>query len=245
MARIGDEFLDENAVVAEGGLRLRFGAGEAFRHFGFAVGDAHALAAAAGRRLDHHRVADLLGDHDRLVVVGDDAEMARHGRHVCRGGGLLRLDLVAHGGDCFRVRPDEDDAGFFQRFGESLALGEKAVAGMHGLRATRLAGVDDLVDQKVAFGGFRRADGNGRVGHFHMQGVLVGRRINRDRLDPHAASGLDDPAGDFAAIGNQNTLEHAASGPPKPALWLCGVAAKKSMRRPPLPARGERCSGVS
>ncbi len=62
VARIGDEFLDEHAVVAEGGFRLRLGAGEAFLHFGFAVGDAHALAAAAGGGLDHHRVADFVGD---------------------------------------------------------------------------------------------------------------------------------------------------------------------------------------
>jgi hypothetical protein len=41
-----------------------------------------------------------------------------------------------------------------------------------------------------------------------VQGVLVGLRIDRDRLDPHAAGGLDDPAGDFATIGNQDALEH-------------------------------------
>ena len=33
VARIDDEFLDEHAVVAERGLGLRLGAGEAFRHF--------------------------------------------------------------------------------------------------------------------------------------------------------------------------------------------------------------------
>ena len=62
VARIGDEFLDEHAVVAETRFRLRAGARETFRHLGFAEGDAHALAAAAGGGLDHHRVADLLGD---------------------------------------------------------------------------------------------------------------------------------------------------------------------------------------
>ena len=41
-----------------------------------------------------------------------------------------------------------------------------------------------------------------------MERVAVGLGIDRDRLDPHPAGGLDDPAGDLAAIGDQNLLEH-------------------------------------
>src|SRR5450631_2473452 len=208
VARIGDEFLDEHAVVAERGLRLRLRARETFRHLGFGIGDAHALAAAAGGSLDHDRVADLVGDFHRLGVIVDHAKMAGHGGDVRRGRRFLRLDLVAHGRDGLRVRPDEHDAGGFQRLGKGLALGQKPVAGMHGLRAARLAGGHDLVDQQIALGRFRRADGNGAIRHLNVQGVLVGVRIDRDRLDTHTAGGLDDPAGDFAAIGNQNTLEH-------------------------------------
>ena len=81
--------------------------------------DAHALAAAAGRGLDHHRIADLFGDLHRLLVVLDDAEMARHGRDLGLGGGLLGLDLVAHRGDGLGIRPDEDDAGLGQRHRET------------------------------------------------------------------------------------------------------------------------------
>ncbi len=40
------------------------------------VGDAHALAAAAGRCLDHDGVADLLGDLHRLVGIGNRREIA-------------------------------------------------------------------------------------------------------------------------------------------------------------------------
>ncbi|MEI9805314.1 MAG: hypothetical protein WDN48_13885 [Pseudolabrys sp.] len=43
-----------------------------------------------------------------------------------------------------------------------------------------------------------------------MQGILVGLRIDGNRLDAHFAGRFDDPAGDFAAVGNQNALEHAA-----------------------------------
>ena len=222
VARIGDEFLDEHAVVAEGGLRLRLRPCEAFRHLGLGIGNAHALAAAAGGSLDHHRIADLLGDLYRLDLVGDHTEMAGHGGDVCGGRRFLGLDLVAHGGDGLGVRPDEHDAGGFQRLGERLALGQEAVAGMHGLGARRLAGRQNLVDQQVALGRFGRADGDGGIGHLDMQGVLVGLGIDRDGLDPHAAGGLDDPAGDFAAIGNQNTLEHYAK---RPLPFLVEMAA--------------------
>ncbi len=48
---------------------------------------------------------------------------------------FFELDLVAHGGDRLQVRPDEDDAGFFQRLCESLTFRQEAVTGMHGLGA--------------------------------------------------------------------------------------------------------------
>ena len=61
VARRGDVFLDQHAFVAEGGFRLAHGSGERGLEIGVAVDPAHALAAAAGHRLDQHRVADLVG----------------------------------------------------------------------------------------------------------------------------------------------------------------------------------------
>ena len=210
VARVDDELLDEHAVVAERGLRLRLRAREALRNLALRPGDAHALAAAAGRGLDHHRVADLVGDLHRVLLVVDHAEMARHGRDLGLRRGLLGFDLVAHRGDRIGVRPDEHDAGRLQRARECLALGEKAVARMHRLRAGLLAGGDDLVDQQIALGRSRRADMHRLVRHLDMQRVAVGVGIDRDCRDPHLAGCLDDPAGDLAAIGDQDALEHVA-----------------------------------
>ena len=53
-----------------------------FPHLGLAVRHAHALAAAAGAGLDHHGIANFLGDLDRLRVVFDHSEMAGHGRDL-------------------------------------------------------------------------------------------------------------------------------------------------------------------
>ena len=47
------------------------------------------------------------------------------------------------------------------------------------------------------------------VRHLDMKCIAIGVRIDGDRLDPHTARGLDNPAGDFAAICDQNFFEHA------------------------------------
>ena len=210
VARIDDKLLDEHAVVAKRRLRLRAGAGEALGDLGLGIGDAHALAAAAGGGLNHHWITNLFSDPDRLGLALNDAEMAWHSRHLGLGGGLLGFDLVAHGGNRRRLRPDEDDAGLFQRFGKRLTLGEKTVARMHRLGLGPACGLDDLVDDQIAFGRSRWPDQHRLVSHLDVQRVAVGLGIDRDRLDAHPPRGLCDPAGDFAAIGDENTLEHAA-----------------------------------
>ena len=74
--------------------------------------------------------------------------MARHGRDLGGVRGLLRLDLVAHRRDGCGIRADEHDARLRQRLRKRRALGEKAVARMHGLGACLAAGGDDLVDRR-------------------------------------------------------------------------------------------------
>ena len=57
----GDIFLDQHARIAEGGLRLALRGFQRGLEVGVALDLAHALAAAAGHRLDQHRIADLVG----------------------------------------------------------------------------------------------------------------------------------------------------------------------------------------
>ncbi len=207
---VDDEFFDEDAIVAERRLGFRARQLESLGDLGGAVGDAHALAATASGSLDHHGIADVARDLHRLLVVLDDAEMAGDGRDPCPRRGLLGFDLVAHRGDCAGVRPDEGEAGGGQRLRKCLALGEKSVAGMDGLSARALAGVDDLLDDEVAFGRLRRPDRHRIVRHGDVERVLVGVRINSDGLDPHFPRRLDHPAGDLTAVCDQDPFEHAS-----------------------------------
>ena len=186
---------------------------KAVAHLVVGPGDAHALAAAAGGRLDHHRIADLLGNLHRLVRRADDAEIAGHGGNARLGSNLLGLDLVPHRLDGIGMGADEDDAGRLQHLRKARPLRQKAVTGMNGLGACLLAGGKDLVGNEIGVRGRRRADMDGLVGHLHVQGVLVRLGMDGDRLDAHRPAGLDDPAGDLAAIGNQDLVEHGRSIP--------------------------------
>ncbi len=169
--RLLDELLDEDAVVAEGGTRFRAGERKALPRLRFVLGDAHALAAAAGRGLQHHRIADPLGDLGGRVRIGNRAEMAGHRAHAGLGGEFLRLDLVAHRRDRGGRRPDEDDAGLFQRFGEGGIFRQESVAGMHGRRTRLPAGFEDPFYAQVALGRRRRADRHRLVGHLDMSAL--------------------------------------------------------------------------
>ena len=208
MPRIFDVFFNEHAVVAEARFRLRRGGEEAFAHLIGRARDAHALAAAAGARLDHDRIADAVGDLDRLLRAFDHAKIAGHGGDLRCRRRLLALDLVAHRLDGVDVRPDERDAGRLQRLGEGGILRQKAVARMDRFRARLLGRLDDLLHHEIGLRGGRRPDQHRLVGHIHMHRVAVRLGIDRHRLDAHPPGGLHDTAGDFAAIGDQNFVEH-------------------------------------
>ena len=212
-ARIHDELFDEHPVVAEGRLRLRAGARQTLAEFALRMGNAHALAAPARRGLDHDGIADLGRDFCGLRVLGDDAKMAGNGGNIglCRG--LLALDLVAHGGHGRRVRADEHDADCRQCLGKRRAFRKKTVARMHRLGAAPPAGIDDFFDREIALRGRRRADRYRQIRHLDVERIRIRVGIDRNGFDPHAARGLDDSTGDLAAIGDQDTLEHAANGP--------------------------------
>jgi hypothetical protein len=51
---------------------------------------------------------------------------------------------------------------------------------------------------------------HGLVRHADMQGFPVGIGIDRDGGNAHSARRLDDPAGNFAAIGDEEFGDHAS-----------------------------------
>ena len=227
VARVGEIFFHVDGVVAE--RRARFGRRLAHQAFELVVGldDLHSAAAAARRRLDQDRIADLLGELVGLGDAGQRAVGAGHQRQAELGGSALGLDLVAHDPDMLGLRADPDDVVALDDLGELRIFRQEAVARVDGVGMDDLGGRDDVGDVEVGFGRRRRADADGLVGQPDVHRVGVGGRMNRDRLDAHLVAGAVDPQRDLAAIGNQKLLDRHRLSPGPPAAGRTPPAGRR------------------
>ena len=208
VARRLDVLLDVDVAHAERRFRLALRGLDRVRQLARRAHDPHAAAAAAGGRLDDDRIADLLGDLERLLLALDRAVAARQDRHA----GLLhhpaRPRLVAHQADHLRVGTDEPDVAGLADFREIGALRQEAVARVNRVGAGDLGRADHRRHVQVAVGAPRRADADVLVGKAAVQRVLVGLGEDRHRLDAELAAREDDAQRDFAAVRDQDLLEH-------------------------------------
>ena len=118
--------LEEHGVVAERRRGLALRRVDRIVELRRRAHDPHAAAAASRGRLHEEREADLV----RLA--------GRQHRHAGARARLLRGELVAAGAQRRGRRPDPGEPGGEHRFRELGALGEKAVAGVHGVGARLL-----------------------------------------------------------------------------------------------------------
>src|SRR3546814_1282309 len=80
---------------------------------------------------------------------------------------------------------------------------------MDRLRAGLFRDFQDRVAAQVAVLRPRAADRPSLVGQPHVLRVSVGLRVHRHRGDAEPARGADHPAGDFAAVGDEDLFKHA------------------------------------
>jgi len=236
VARAGDVFLDQDARVAEGGLALALGRGEAVGEVFSAIDLFHPLAAAAGDGLDQHRIADGVGfllQAVRRLVLAQIAGGDRHAGLDHQGfGGVLQT----HGADGGGGRADPDQSGGYDGLGKVGVLGQEAIARVDGLGARGLGGSQNLGGVQIGFAGRGRADQDGLIGLADVQRLGIGFGIDGDGPDAHAAGSPEDATGDLATIGDQDGFEH---GRCLAGLWL----AEKTWRiwaRTCLPRSGIR-----
>jgi len=100
---------------------------------------------------------------------------------------------------------------------------------MHGLGASALAGVDDLVGDEVGLAGGSRTEQHGFVGQPDMAGVGIGLGIDSNSADAHAARGLDDTASDLASICDQDLVEHGLFLNPVGLTFVVSAARRGSL----------------
>ncbi len=197
VARPRDVALDQHRVVAEAVDRLALARGERGVEFRRRIHHPHALGKA-----------DALGlvPEQRGILVG--AVVTRHQRHAGFFHELLGRRLQPHGLDRRRRRADEDQARIGAGLGEIVVLAEEAVARMDRFGAGRPCRFDDAIAAQVAFLGRGAADVHRFVAGEHMQRAHVGIRIHGDRADAELLRRGRDAAGDLAAVGDQDLLEH-------------------------------------
>ncbi len=93
----------------------------------------HAAATAAGRGLDHQRVADARGLRVQRGVVLLLTVVAGYAGHAGRVHQSLGARLVAHGADGRGVGSDPDQTGIEHGLGKVGVFGQEAVARMDGV----------------------------------------------------------------------------------------------------------------
>ena len=231
-----DHFLDEDAGVAERGLRLALRALERGGELPLARNETHAAPAASGHRLDHDGKADALGLACQRLGALLVAVVAGHDRHAGRRRDRLGLGLAAHAPHGLRRRADELDAGLAGGSREVGVLGQEAVARVDRLGLGLARRRDDPVAAQIAFGRGPRADLDHLVGHAREGRAAVCLRAHGNRADAQPARGLDDADGDLAPVGDQDLFEHGLPPSPHALRWGEGRGeGQRKLRRLLLP----------
>ena len=211
MARALHVFFYQHRVVAKAvdGLALA-GCQRGIEVLGL-VHRAHALAATPGAGLDQHRVTDAagLGLEQHRVLVG--GVVTGHQWYAGLFHQLLGFGLETHGLDGRRWRADKDQPGIGAGLRKSLVFAQKAITRVDRLGACGLGRLQDFLPAQVAVLGRAAANMHRLVAGHHVFGAGVGVGIHRHRLDAQAPRRCRNAAGDLAAIGNQNLVEHTTS----------------------------------
>ena len=207
MARLDDRLFEDQFAIAEGIFRFRARQLDRIGYVGQVVDQPHAAATTASRRLDHQRYADCLCFGDQHIVGLIIALIAGDAGHAGGDHRAFRACLVAHHVDRLFRRADEDDAGIGAGLGKGRVLGQEAIARMDRIGARVFRRLDDLVDQQIGCIDRCWPDAHRVVRHLNMGGFGIGIGIDRDRAHALCLGGAHDPAGDFAAIGNQEGVD--------------------------------------
>src|ERR1035437_1848 len=209
VAVVLEELLQVERVVAKAG----HGLGAADLECGFQLArrahEAHALAAAAGRRLEQDRIANPRRLFECVGLVAQHARAGDRGQAV--GGedatrGLLRCEALKHFGrgtdECQAVGPDD--------LGEALVLRKETVTGVDGVTAGDDRGGDDCGRGEIASLGIGRPDADRFVGQLSGQAFAIGLAVGDDGAGAESPAGAQDPQRYLAAVGNQDLAEHQA-----------------------------------
>ncbi len=205
-----EEALEEQRSIAEGafckatGSRQRTGELRGCRH------DLHTLAAATGGRFDDQRQGQLACCLLQLLQLLRGAIVTREHRHTRGPHPSLGDNLRSHRLDGRRGWSDKNQPRVRAGRSKCSVLGEKSVARMNCACPGRARRVQNPLNVEIAIASGRAADANRRVGFPHVTCPGIRFGVNSDGADPEPARGPKDAAGNLAAVGNQQTIDHSS-----------------------------------
>ena len=201
--------LQVHGVPSEGSARAIRAGADCFHELPLVVRHLHADSAAAARGLDEQRKPDdarfvdrQLGRHVPFRTRDDRNSRIAHHRARLR----LVLDRAHRAGR----RADEHQSGGRARLREIRLLGEEAVPRVNRLRAGALRGIDHFLRVQVALPSRRRTEPHRLIALLDVKRALVRVRVDRDRAHAQRASSTRHAAGDLAAVGDEQLVEHVA-----------------------------------
>ena len=182
----------------------------------------------------------------RILVV---VVKARHQRHTGLAHDAFGGRFGSHGRDRRGRRPYEHQPGSRTCGRKRRVFGQESVPWMNRLRSRALRDRDDHVAVEITLPRRRRAQAKRFVAGRDMHCIGVGIRKNGDGPDAHAPRGARDPAGNLAAIGDQDFVKHRVSPtarhrlPMPPARPACerlqtGERCEPRSATASVPARG-------
>src|SRR5262245_11579694 len=211
VARRFHVLLDVDVGNAEGRLRFPLGRLDGMRQLAGRAHDAHAASAAAGGGFDDDGIPDVLGHFQLSVLALERAVAAGENRHAGLAHHAAGARLVAHQTDDLRIGADEPDVTRLADLREVGALREEPVAGMNGVSSGDFRGADHSWHVQVAVGAAGGSNPDIFVRKLHVQRVFVGLRIHGHRADAQLAARINDPQRNFAAVRDQDLLEHRSA----------------------------------
>ncbi len=207
MAGALDVFLDEHARIAEVVLPQTLDRVEGISELRRRAAHAHADTTTTGGAFQHHRVADLLGCAEGIGEAVEQLGALQHRYAALFGQGAGGV-LEAKHPQLFRRRADEGDPGGLAGFGKRRVLGKKPVAGVDGIRAGFTGDAENLLRVQIGLCGRAFAQAVGLVGLLQMQAGGVGLGVDGDAVHIQVAQRTQDAAGNGAAVGDQQFVEH-------------------------------------
>src|SRR5882762_11130123 len=157
------------------------------------MSSAHPTAAAAGGRLNHHRITKLLCDFHRLILCLNDSIATGRYRHAGFACSRPSSVLVAHRLHRTRGRADEFDLAAFADFHEMRVLSEESVTGMNRVNIADLGRAHDPIDFQITLTAGCRTDADRFIGKLDVQRIDVCFRIDGEGANAEFVAGANHP----------------------------------------------------